>query len=692
MGKKPNYGQYFSGSRFMRLPLYKLAAGGTAVLLCAGLGLSVMAAAFNGPDTPSKPAPTPTPAPAATAAPTATPAPSATPTPVIDVQAEITVVQQDIGVQLYSVSATGEDAENDGDGGKQPLTGVAMTVRMTDAAGAVNEYPVDTESGTALAEEVAPGDYTIALPETEGYRCPEPQTVTVREKVVYKADTAAVKEKIVQAADVVESQEDTGSSAAPIANEVTDTVPFAEPGKTETGKRVTYTPQLSADGYLLMNDGTVSPYRPVYDETTKALKGATRGTLTAAPAGGVTDNAPAADANGALTASFVPNRANTAITYLGKAAPRAAQLRRTAVTDPAVEGATGAGLTDGGFTDTDPGVESAAPTPAPATNPAVPTAAPTPDAGAVVEPDSATPAPTPAGAAATAAPSQVPATPTAAPDAAAPGADPTAGLPEQIEAGQLAGYGFAVAVSEEPTYEYTGWQEINGSNYYYNPDNHQPVTGTQVIQGTLYTFGADGALNQTARGVDVSKFQGDIDWNAVAADGVTFAIIRCGYRGYGSGALVEDAAFRANIQGATAAGLKVGVYFYSQAVNEEEAVEEASMVLSLCAGYGLPCGVYYDTEKVGGDSGRADGISAAERTACAVAFCETIRNAGYTAGVYSYASWFYNGLNFANLSKYRIWIAQYKDSLDFSYHYNIWQYTSTGKVNGIPKAVDMNIG
>ena len=91
------------------------------------------------------------------------------------------------------------------------------------------------------------------------------------------------------------------------------------------------------------------------------------------------------------------------------------------------------------------------------------------------------------------------------------------------------------------------------------------------------------------------------------------------------------------------------------------------MVLSLVSGYSLPLGVYYDTEKVAGDTGRADTISAAQRTACAVAFCETIRNSGYSAGVYSYASWFYNSLNFANISKYNTWIAQYRDTLNFSY-------------------------
>ena len=114
------------------------------------------------------------------------------------------------------------------------------------------------------------------------------------------------------------------------------------------------------------------------------------------------------------------------------------------------------------------------------------------------------------------------------------------------------------------------------------------------------------------------------------------------------------------------------------------------MVLSLVSGYSLPLGVYYDTESVSG--GRANALSAAERTACAVAFCETIRGAGYRAGVYSYASWFYNALNFANISKYNIWIAQYRDKLSFSYKYNIWQYTGSGRVTGISKPVDMNIG
>ena len=261
--------------------------------------------------------------------------------------------------------------------------------------------------------------------------------------------------------------------------------------------------------------------------------------------------------------------------------------------------------------------------------------------------------------------------------------------PDELNVDGLKEKGFDGSVKTDTKKVYTGWQTLDGVRYYFDPDSHEPVKGQQVIQGIMYTFGGNGGLQSQSRGIDVSKFQGSINWSQVKASGVDFAIIRVGYRGYGSGALVEDSQFRANIQGASSAGIPVGLYFYSQAVNEEEAVEEASMVLSLCGGYRLSYPIYYDTEHVAG--GRANGISRETRTACAVAFCETIRNAGYSAGVYSYASWFYNSLSYANISKYSIWIAQYRDTLDFKYSYKIWQYSSKGRVPGISANVDMNI-
>lgn len=671
MFNKRNPMKYFSGSAFARLPLYKLVAGGSAAVLTASIGLGVFAASFV-----PGPAPEATPTPAPVATPTATPEP--TPEPDIELLADISVIQQDVGVQLYTLpDQTAESAQTPsptptGDGedtdmtGKIPLTGVEATVTLTDAEGEATDYAVDTETGTALAEDVEPGDYTVTVQPIEGYVVPESATVTVEEKVVYKADVDAVKDKILQSSQVNESAEDSAvntAGSAPIADEVTDTVQYAESSKEEKGRVTTYTAKLSSSGHLLLSNGSESPYLPIYKDGTKELTGAKRGS-------GYT---------GYSTMSVWMPGAADSIVLLGENGRNMSMAHRT---DDGT-----AVLAEGEENEASPTPEvtpSAEPTPEVTPEP-TPTATPTPTPS-----PTATPTPTPAP---TATPTPAPtATPTPAPTRAptATPNDPTAGWPNEIEASALAGYGFDVTSTEKIEYIYTGWQEIDGATYYYDPVTHEPVTGNQVIQGDVYTFGADGALNRTARGIDVSKFQGAIDWNAVKADGITFAIIRCGYRGYGTGALVEDSTYRRNIQGAINAGLKVGVYFYSQAINEAEAVEEASMVLSLVSGYSLPLGVYYDTESVAG--GRANAISATQRTACAVAFCETIRNAGYKAGVYSYASWFYNALNFANISKYNIWIAQYRDTLSFNYKYNIWQYTGSGRVNGISTAVDMNIG
>ena len=688
MFTKKNPMRYFSGSTFARLPLYKLAAGGTAVVLTASIGLGAFAASV-GPLSAPEPSPTPivTATPETAATPTPSPTPSPTPEPDKPLTMEASVIQQDVGVTLYventpepsptpdasaspsptpSKSAKEEDAENE----KTPLLGVAATITLTDAKGNATDYELDTETGTALAEDVTPGDYTLAVQPIEGYTQPEAQTVTVKEKVVYKADVKAVKEKIVQASQVNESAEDSGVSnagSAPIVNEVTDTVTYADSAKTETGSKTSYTAKLSSSGHLLLADGTETPYLPVYQDGTKDLIGAMRDTSYAA---------------NTATAAWLPGAADS-VTLLGAASTRMAWVHRADEPVTVQEDTDGtAPAAEETPVPADPTPEptpESTPEPTPEATPA-PTAAPT-ETPAETEPPAPTEAPT-------AAPTEAPtAAPTQAPTQVP---DPTAGWPDNIAVQELANYGFAVTSATTTTYEYTGWQDIDGATYYYDPSTHQPVTGQQVIQGNVYTFAADGALNRTARGIDVSKFQGSIDWNAVKADGITFAIIRCGYRGYGSGALVEDSTYRQNIQGAINAGLRVGVYFYSQAINEAEAVEEASMVLSLVSGYSLPLGVYYDTESVGG--GRANALSAAERTACAVAFCETIRSAGYSAGVYSYASWFYNALNFANISKYNIWIAQYRDTLSFSYKHNIWQYTGSGSVKGISKPVDMNIG
>lgn len=239
--------------------------------------------------------------------------------------------------------------------------------------------------------------------------------------------------------------------------------------------------------------------------------------------------------------------------------------------------------------------------------------------------------------------------------------------------------------------KYTGWTELDGDKYYFD-SNHKAVTGMQVIGGVRYIFDDNGVLLKTTeqKGIDVSKWNGIIDWNAVANAGIDFAIIRVGYRGYSAGTLVEDTYFKQNIEGATRAGIKVGLYFFTQAITEAEAVEEASMAISLVSGYQLQLPIYFDTEDVEGN-GRADKMSVAARTAITKAFCETVKNAGYMPGVYASTSWYNDKLNASELAGYDIWVAHYANVCGYKGRYHMWQYTSSGSVPGIKGKVDLNI-
>ena len=194
----------------------------------------------------------------------------------------------------------------------------------------------------------------------------------------------------------------------------------------------------------------------------------------------------------------------------------------------------------------------------------------------------------------------------------------------------------------------------------------------------------------TVFGIDVSKWNKEIDWEKVKAAGVEFAIIRCGYRGSKTGALVQDPYFEKNIKGATDAGVRVGLYFFTQAVNPVEAVEEASTVLMFAKQHKISYPLYIDTEGAGGN-GRADGLDKETRTAVCKAFCETIENAGYTAGVYASKSWLLNNLDMEQLSSYSTWLAQYSSQPTYEGEYDMWQYTSAGKIDGISTLVDYNV-
>ena len=237
--------------------------------------------------------------------------------------------------------------------------------------------------------------------------------------------------------------------------------------------------------------------------------------------------------------------------------------------------------------------------------------------------------------------------------------------------------------------KYTGWQTLEGKVYFFNASGDK-VTGEQVIQGAKYTFASDGSLvvGDGVMGIDVSKWNGTIDWAAVKNSGISYVIIRCGYRGSSEGTLIEDPKFKTNIEGAAKAGLKVGVYFFTQAIDEVEAVEEASMVLELVKNYKISYPIFLDVEPSGG---RADKIDKATRTAVCKAFCETIKKAGYTAGIYANKTWLNEKLDASALSSHKIWLAQYAATPTYSGKYDLWQYSSTGRVSGISGDVDLNV-
>lgn len=235
----------------------------------------------------------------------------------------------------------------------------------------------------------------------------------------------------------------------------------------------------------------------------------------------------------------------------------------------------------------------------------------------------------------------------------------------------------------------------DGGYHFYDIDEqlakHNYLTENLVIgENGIYEYMENGQ-KVSRKGIDVSSFQGVIDWQAVAADGVEFAIIRMGIRGYGTGKLVVDEQFEANIAGALAAGLDVGVYFFTAAVNEAEAIEEAEFLIAAMEPYGIQCTVVLDIEDVNSDSSRTNGLTKEQWTNNTVAFCERVKQAGYTPMIYGNMQSFMLMLDMTRLEEYDKWFAAYTSYFYFPYDFEIWQYSDSGTVAGIESAVDLNI-
>ena len=248
---------------------------------------------------------------------------------------------------------------------------------------------------------------------------------------------------------------------------------------------------------------------------------------------------------------------------------------------------------------------------------------------------------------------------------------------------------------EEPAPVYSGWRTENGKTYYYAQNTNKKVTGLRSIDGKLYYFDANGVKQDNVTfGIDVSKYQSGLDWNKIKKSGVSFVIIRIGYRGYGAaGNLVKDPMFEEHFTNARNAGLKVGVYFFTQAVNEAEAQEEAEGCNWALNGRMLDYPIFYDTEAstAPGGTGRADGLGVEDRTKCAIAFCERVKELGYKPGVYASTTWYRKRVNYNTLrSRYTIWNAHYGVSSS-PIGCDLWQGTEKARINGYSGELDANI-
>ncbi|MFV0496762.1 MAG: glycoside hydrolase family 25 protein [Candidatus Fimivivens sp.] len=193
-------------------------------------------------------------------------------------------------------------------------------------------------------------------------------------------------------------------------------------------------------------------------------------------------------------------------------------------------------------------------------------------------------------------------------------------------------------------------------------------------------------------GIDVSSYQGIINWGKVKADGVDYAIVRLGYRGYGTGSIRLDDRYETNMAQAISADVPVGVYFYSQAITVEEAEEEAQFVLDNLSDFDITYPVVFDMEEVDDAAARTNGLTQAERTAITIAFCEKIKAAGYTPMIYGNIRWMIIHLDLAELEGYDKWFAQYFKQPFFPYDFSMWQYTARGTIDGIDHEVDLNLG
>jgi len=257
------------------------------------------------------------------------------------------------------------------------------------------------------------------------------------------------------------------------------------------------------------------------------------------------------------------------------------------------------------------------------------------------------------------------------------------------------------AVTEEKSEEYYSFDGkkilLSDSTYgeIYLPVYQNVPACTHDINSLVtrngYTFYKENDIITSHFGIDVSEHQQEIDWKKVKESGVEFAIIRVGNRTYGGGEINLDKRFRENIENATANDIKVGVYFFSQATNTDEAKEEADAVINALKGYDITYPVVYDWEIIYDDKARTDNVPVDVLTDCCIEFCDKIKSAGYTPMIYQNKRTTLFKLDLPRLQDYDFWLAEYNDGATYYYDYDMWQYSCKGSIPGISTDVDLNL-
>jgi len=650
-----------------------------------------------------------TPSPSPTAETTPTPSPSPTPeAEPVEIFLKPSSVEEDLEVHIV-----------DEDGNM--VTGYPFLLTVVAKDGSYNkQWTVD--DGFLRLTKISSGEYTVTIEDAEGYIIEE-STIecTVEKKVEY--EKIDVSDKVVDESEIDVKQEDAELSKpveAPAATPALATYKDQTATTKTTEGVYKYKAEIEIGDFAESNVGYINgsdKYVAKLDSNGYIVE------IRLAPAKTTADASPAAVA--ATDVSMLLNQAVRDSDLLKTYGRNSYNIVPLTLNDYDIMQVENVDSTPAP-TEAPAATPTAAPTATPTPEPtAEPTAAPTPTPESTAEPTAtptaaptaeptATPEPSSSPSAApSATPSPAPsASPTVSPSASpssSPSVQPTATPRPNFESlakatdiydndkGKLKNdFIKANGITDESIPEkisyFNGWKDKNKE--YYFDSNGNPIKGQAIIGGITYTFDNNGkriSESNIAKGIDVSKWQGNIDWKKVKASGIDYAIIRVGYRGYGSGALVEDPYFRQNIEGATKAGLKVGVYFFSQAITTAEAVEEASMAINAVKGYKLHYPIYFDTELATTNStGRADNLGSGQRTDIANAFCQTVRNSGYKAGVYASKSWFQYRVNYSTLSKYDIWLAHYTTATDFAHRYDMWQYTGTGSCPGVSGSVDLN--